>query len=253
MANMDKHGNLEGTVYTEAGIASHPTNKTAKLKNLPQSEEKPILYNEDGSVFEVPADADKISGQLKTDIAAAQLAITKGNTKVGTLTEMAADADEADKVVFEKNINSQKIAIESNTKVKADLEAKLKEFTLSLITPKQRADQRLLDSLLADKAALQVKIDAQLEVMKQYNVAGLKADAVINPEATPEHAIMVAKYGSQGKAIVALVKEGKTNTEIYKYLGIPPASVPGPKNAFRKSDEGKKYKWNTEGNCIGLL
>lgn len=267
LVNNDNENRLEaiaanpvGTTYNEVGVASfsgegfnpseHP------LTDLPAGH----MYNEDGSVFTIPADAAKIEQQLVTDIAGAKLACSKVQQKITSSEEMLADADAEDKPVFEKAINSQKIALESHKAVLAEKEEALKAHKLSLITPGARAIEKELLEKTAARDILNLRI-TELQNQKRILGGDTKPAASSTPKApspsapsTDEqkanHAAAVAQYGSQGKAIVAYVKEGWTNTEIYKHLGIPPASVPGPKNDFLKSEAGKVYIVNAEGRAV---
>lgn len=253
----DAFGNPEGTTYSENGTASHES--WEGLTNRTQVEgSAPILYNEDGSVFTVPADADSKMGTFRADILSLKIAIEKGEQKVAVANAMSEEADEADKPIFAKSIASQQAAIDSNKAAKAALESNMEAFRISLITPSQRADEKELSGLLDQKKSIELRI-AELNAKKVANgvTTSAKPAPTASNDQTPEqaayHAKMVAEHGSQGKAIVALVKLGKTNSEIYKALGIPAASVPGPKNAFRNSADGKLYNWDEQtGTVIGL-
>ena len=248
----DKFGNEHGTTYSESGVA------TPAGKNLPQNAEKPILYNENGSVFTLPADHEKTILTMKADITSLNIAVSKGEEKIRVSKEMLNEAEADEKPLFEKAIKSQQIALDSNKAAKAAKEEELKNFRLSLITPAQRADLRQLGSLEAQKITLDQRIKDLRDKMKIYSVAEEPKGAV--PKAngvagqTEEqkaiHAAMIAEHGSQGKAIVFLVKEGKKNNEIAALLGIPQASIPGPKNAFLNSTEGAGWKVNDEGRTV---
>ena len=256
----DSYGNPEGTTYAENGVASHEGFDEGLINRTQVEGSAPILYNEDGSVFTVPADADAKLGTFRADILSLKMAIDKGEQKIATCTSMIEEADEADKPIFAKSIASQQAAIDSNKAKKAELEGQMEAFRISLITPSQRADEKELSSLLAqrDKIILRIKELEAKKIVNGVEKTAPKANVSTgNPDQTPEqkayHAMMVEKHGSQGKAIVALVKEGKTNSEIYKALGIPAASVPGPKNAFRNSADGQLYNWDEQtGTVTGL-
>lgn len=254
----DLHGNVEGTVYSEQGIAMHPTYADELLTNRPVAAEgqTAIVYNEDGSVFAPPADAPAKILTLKADIQGIKIACEKSEQKIASATEMMNEADDSDKPIFEKNINSQKIALESNRVKQKELETSLHETILSLITPGQRAIERELASALEQKATLQIRIDELLNKKKAFTGAGIQKDNQPAPTATPaseeqtkNKEALIKQHGTQGKAIAALVKAGWTNTEIYKHMGIPPASVPGPKNAWLNSADGAAYAVDKEGRA----
>lgn len=246
---LDAAGNPTGTTYSQGGTAIAPEGFTGTLVNLPQTPDNSLMYNEDGSVFTIPKDAPEQINKLKADIAGLTLAINKAEQKVTTIEAMIAEAeDPADKVVFDKNLNSTKIAIESNKTTKAGLEAQLKEFRLSLITPDQRRIERELVAATEKRDALNVRIKELEAVKKTWNITDTASESKPKEGATPATAEQaknlsdaVAKYGSQGKAVVALVKEGWKNVDIAKFYGIPDASVPGPKNAFLKSPAGLEW------------
>lgn len=244
-AKQDLFGNPEGTVYSEAGIASHPTDKTTKLKNAPQAKEgeAPIVYNEDGTVFTIPADSDKVQGTMRADIQGLKIAVSKGEQRIATATEMLNEStDAAEKKIFEKNIATQQVAVDSNKKALAEIEGKLHEYQLSLVTPAQRANERLLSSLIAKKVDLQAQIDECMNKKKLYTPAPIGGNSGGNSDSTDEQKAAlkaaILEHGTQGKAIVAMIKKGHKNAEIAKMYGISQASIPGPKNTFLRSAEG---------------
>jgi len=249
----DLHGNPEGTTYSENGTPEHAS--FDGLTTPPQDAERPILYNEDGSVFAPPADFEKKMLTFKADITGLNIAIGKAENMRKMAEDMKAEAEEEDKPVFDKNINSCTIAIDSNKAKKLELETAMKELELSAITPAERARERELQGLLAQKVTIEKRI-AELQSLKKVNnvVPTPKAPKAAPADRTAEQQALldadVAAFGSQGKAIVEKVKLGWRNAEIAKYYGIPDASVPGPKNAFRQSAEGQTYVWNdTNGTC----
>jgi len=242
----DTHGNPEGTTYSEQGTASHE--QYNELVDRPQSTESPVMYNEDGSVFTPNPKAAETTAGLKHRILELSIAISKGKERLAHAQAMHDEADEADKPVYAKSLGSQAAAIESNEKSKAALEQELEAFRLSQITPAQRRDAKELAELKIKLAEITARIK-DLEARAKVNGVDLPkgkpaADAapVTTEEQKANHAAAVAEFGSQGKAIVHYVKEGWTNTEIYKHLGIPAASVPGPKNNFLDTAEGQKYE-----------
>lgn len=235
----DLHGNPEGTSYTEAGKAL-PLDMG--LIDLPEGK----IYNEDGSEFIVPEGAETKKLQFKADITGLRIAVEKGENMKNAAQAMAdAETDEAGKQYLSRNIASQQIAIDSN---KAALDAKIKEarnFDLSLITPGQRSLTKELDVLLVEKAKIDEKIADNKRKMLIYGVKDAEKDAkpagVVTPPTdvqTANREAAIKEHGTQGKAIVHLVKQGWPNHKIASHFGIPPASVPGPKNAFLKSAEG---------------
>lgn len=249
-AKLDNAGNPVGTTYTQEGKAVLPEGSTATPVNLPQNADNSLMYNEDGTVFSIPADSDKTLATMKADISGLALAISKGEQKLKTAEEMAAEAEDSDKPIFEKNIASQRAAIESNKAAKATKEQEYENFRLSLITPSQRATERELAQAYRDRDAILEKIKDLEAKKKAWSVgsdvkSATSGGSSIATPATEEQKKnreeAIAKYGTQGKAIVAFVKQGWTNTEIYKHLGIPPASVPGPKNAWLNSPEGQTF------------
>lgn len=237
----DTHGNPEGTSYNEQGIADHE--QYSELTNLKEG----VMYNEDGSVFTPDPEADKKTSGLKHRILELNTTISKGKERLAHAQAMHDEADEADKPVYAKSLGSQAAAIASNEAAKAELEKELEAFRLSQITPAQRRDAKELAELKIKLAEIQARIK-DLEARAKIGTVELpkgKADAGVVPtteEQKANHAAAVAEFGSQGKAIVAYVKQGWTNTEIYKHLGIPAASVPGPKNNFLDTAEGQKYE-----------
>lgn len=256
----DLHGNPEGTTYSEVGVASHEVYDDSLLQSKPAQEG--IVYNEDGTIFTVPKDADAQIQSMKAEIAGAVVAINKGEQKAATLKEMIAEADAEDKPIFDKKLNSENIAIESNNKAKEAIEKKLAEFRLLLITPAQRGLQREYEGLMAQNDAINIKIAAVKEKLKAFAPAlsetkktntSSTESSTSTDEQKSNHIALVTKYGSQGKAIVALVKEGWTNTKISKHMGIPPASVPGPKNVFLQSEAGVTWKASDAGKVFETI
>lgn len=254
MATMEKAkpdfaDNPAGTTYSEKGTAIAPSGYTGELKNLPQAKkgDKALMYNEDGSLFSPPADADKTLATYKADITGLQIAITKGNAKLATAKEMMAEADEAEKPVFAKSIASQEQAISSNTAAKEVKENELENFRISIITPSQRAVERELSQCIKDRDLLIARIKELEEVKKQWSLptGSAAASALSASPATEEQKAnrekLVTEHGTQGKAIISLLQLGWDNTKIYKHMGIPPASVPGPKNAWKETPAGKTW------------
>jgi hypothetical protein len=246
----DLHGNPEGTTYNEKGLALHEGYEDNLLVNRPQpTGENPILvlYNPDGTVWTKPEGAEAKIQSLKADAKGLDIAINNGENKIATLKTMLGN-DEADNAVFNKKINSEQIAVESNKAAKVKIDEEINELRLSLITPAQRSLTRELEKLEAQEKDIKTRLAEVREKLKVFipATAGTAPAApavhVSTDEQKANHQKLVTQYGSQGKAIVALVKEGWTNSEIAKHMGIPPASVPGPKNVFLTSEAGQAYE-----------
>lgn len=246
----DFAGNPEGTKYDEHGRAIGEG-----LRDLPQDKDGTIQYNEDGSIF-TPVAKEVYEAHIqsfRTNIAAAQVAINNKDNMIKQAEEMSKLFPDT-AAAIQKNIEQIQIARQSDVDNKANLEKQLAEYRLSLVPPAARAIERELAKCIEERTALNERIANLENKRKLYNIeetpqsrpagGGAKIDSAAErtPEQAAFHKMMVEKYGSQSKAIVAMVKDGKTNTEIYKALGIPPASVPGPKNDFLKSEEGKAWE-----------
>ena len=251
----DFAGNPEGTTYDEKGRAL-PLDMG--FTNLPQDADSTFVYNEDGSLFKIPADFDKLVAGLKERITGLNMSISKKEQLVESAKIMMdMQEEEAGKKLFESNINSIGIAIESEKAKKTELQTELDELKLSAITPAQRNTQRQLESKLKQLDALKAEIEVLNNKIKAFGgTTSEKASTgtTAKPdtsEATPEQKArkeaLVKEHGSQGKAVIHLLKQGMLNKEVAEHLGIHPASVPGPKNEWLKTEEGKSYKADAEG------
>ncbi len=245
----DNAGNPEGTKYNSEGKAL-PLG-TDGLNNMPQDTGNSLQYNEDGSLFQSPdkAESDKVISTFKADIAGIVVAINSDNNMIEQATKMVemfpAQAD-----MMKGNIDTLKTAIASREGAKAELENKLAAYRMTLIPPVAREIEMELEDLNKQKNVITERISALEQRRKLYivedgaanHVAGTGRKPAASIERTPEQAAffdsMIAKHGTQGKAIVAMVKEGMSNIEIATKLVINPASVPGPKMDFLRSAEG---------------
>lgn len=251
-AKIDKHGNPHGTIYTQEGIAMHEGKETGK--NLPQpTEGMAVMYEENGSIFALPEKHQEVLANFRMNLKGLEVAISGGRQKVETMQAMLAEADADDKPVFEKTINSQLIAMESNSKLHAAMMDEKKEFEYKLITPAQRRDEREYNEVMEKIATLNVRKIELENKRKAYGIGKNEAiDKKVAEKNEPKVATedqkanyekLLALHTTQGAVVVALVKEGKTNAEIANLIGINPANVPGPKNKWLRGEQAKAEGW----------
>ncbi len=257
----DFAGNPVGTTYNPNGKAQ-PSDMG--FNDLPQNAEGTIQYNEDGSVFEIPADSEEVMGKIRHDIAGVNLAIGnhKNSFDVFRAHLAVAEADEAP--IFEKRVANIEVAIKSSEDLKAALEEKLAAYKLSLVTPAQRHVEKEIIEIVKKIAPLQARLIELENMKKAWNVSPIKTapsgggkkgtepqgieGATEEQKKNLKEAIAATKGGTQGEAIVELVKAGKKNAEIANFLGISQANVPGPKNKWlRETVEGGKYEVCADG------
>ncbi len=247
-AATDKWGNPTGTTYSQEGKATKE-GVTEGLADRPQTEDKRLMYEENGEEFKLPEGHDATLGTYRADIKQLDIAIEAGGRKIKASEEMLAEADAEDKPIFDKAINSQKLAVESNTKKREELIAAKNEFELSLVTPDQRKVEREYKQVVADIERLLARKTELDNKRKTYGIGRHETTNKGNMPAVKEasteeqqanYKALLDKYETQGAVIIALLKEGKTNSEIAKFTGIAPANVPGPKNKWLRSEAAQK-------------